>query len=74
MNDVFNKPYYCYGNLLHYENDTNVCTNIWGSFWYHDSNNNSKNVVLMACQSLRKCWILFWATLKYLVWSLGLAV
>lgn len=51
MNDVFTKSYYCYGNLLHHENDTNVCTNIWAGFWYHDSNNNSKRVVIMACQN-----------------------
>ena len=67
---VFSRSYCCYSNLLYHNIDSNMLTNDWEVFYYHEFGINRYRVVLMTHQNdhnlcLWKCWKLFWATLRY---------
>ena len=63
---VFSGSYCCYGNLLCHKIDSNLFTNDWAVFWYHDFGINRYRVVIMSHQtlSLGKYWKLFQVTLN----------
>ena len=62
---VFSRSYCCYGNLLCHKIDSNLLTNDWTVFRYHDFGINLYRVVIMTHQTLSigKHWKLFRATL-----------
>ena len=51
---VFTRSYCCYGNLLSHKIDSNLFTNNWAVFWYHDCGINWYRVVIMTHQTLSR--------------------